>query len=102
MVFPSAPGNGAGMPHLLSLVNALGLSPSSSHFSEKLRAFSGSCLFSWTSVRSLSRNFGRSKNQCVDDLTVGVEPQKAHLGRINSSGSSTRPHDSHWSPLACS
>src|SRR5208283_4280967 len=102
MVFPSAPGNGAGIPHLLSRVSARGLNPSSSHLSEKLRAFSGSCLLAFTIESSFSPNFGKSKNQCFDDLTTGGVPQNTHLGVISSRGSKTRPHESHWSPLACS
>ena len=95
MVFPSAPGNGAGMPHSLSLVTDLGLRPSLIMARDMFLAFSGKFLFRSMYSLSSSENFGRSKNQCLVFLTTGVDPQNAHLGPMRSSGVSSLPQTSH-------
>src|SRR4030042_4822814 len=102
MVFPSAPGKGAGIPHATSRVTALGFNPSLIQFKLKFLALAGNCLFPLMYSLSCSANRERSMYQCLVVLIVGVFPQITQYGSTRKVVSKSRPHLSHWSTRACS
>src|SRR3989304_6757616 len=100
MVLPSAPGNGAGIPHSISRVTALGFKPSLIQFRLKFLALAGSCLLSLMYRLSWSDSFERSMYQCLVVLIVGVFLQITQYGSMRNVVSKSLPQRSHWSPGA--
>ena len=84
MVLPSAPSNGAGMPHSMSRVTARGFKPSFIQFKLKFLTLVGRCwLFLRYSVRG-SESFERSMYQCRVVFTVGLLLQMTQYGSTSS------------------
>ena len=100
MVFPSAPGKGAGIPHSTSRVTALGFRPSLIQLRLKFLALVDICLFSWRNLVRGSANLERSMYQCRVFFMVGVFPHMTQRGSMRKVVSKRRPQLSHWSPRA--
>src|SRR3990172_7261268 len=100
MVLPSAPGNGAGIPHSTSRVTARGFKPSFIQLRLKFLALAGSCLFSRMYLLRRSLSLDRSMYQCRVVFTVGGFLQMTQYGSTSEVVSRSLPHRSHWSPRA--
>src|SRR5664279_2431858 len=102
MVLPSAPSNGAGIPHSMSRVTALGFKPSFIQFKLKFLTFAGNCWFSLRYSVNGSASFERSMYQCRVVFTAGLLLHMTQYGSTSQVGSKSLPHKSHWSPRAFS
>src|SRR5450756_1157317 len=102
MVLPSAPGNGAGMPHSTSRVTARGFKPSFIQFKLKFLTLAGNCWLSFRYWVRGSESFERSMYQCRVVFTVGLVLHITQYGSTSRVGSRSLPHMSHWSPRAFS
>src|SRR3990172_12292219 len=102
MVLPSAPSNGAGIPHSTSRVTARGFKPSLIEFKLKFLTLVGTCLFSFKNWVRGSASLERSMYQCRVVFTVGLLLQMTQYGSTKAVGSRSLPQMSHWSPRAFS